>query len=507
MDNQSHNSYRQIFKSSLLVGGASAITVALGIVRTKILAVLIGTAGMGLFGTLSSITALASGIAGMGLSTSGVRRIAEATAAGEQGKIERTAAALRRVTLILGLAGTLIVATGSVLISQATFGSAAHAGAIALLSLTVFLGVVSNSQIALVQGQRRIRDLALLNITGAVLSTGLSIPIVYFLREQGIVPLLIAVAFFTLLASWWYARKARIAWVALRRDEAWVEVRALLGMGAAFMVSGLLTTGVGYVTRLMILRQANLEAAGYFQAAWNLSTVYVGFILSAMAADYYPRLTGIADNHEALNRLVNEQTSSALLMALPGLLATVTFAPWVIAVLYSGEFTPAGEILRWQVLGVFGRVVLWPAGYVLLAKGRARTFMLTEIATNAVHLLLIWFGLKWFGLPGLGMAFAGMYAVATMLLLPLVYRLTGFTWHAKTIKLIGMAAVAMMTVFLVTGKSSGLTAMGLGGVITFVATALAMRELGRKMGFNNLSDALGAGRQRLAGFRSGRTSI
>jgi len=488
LDSQSQNSYRQIFKSSLLVGGASAITVALGIVRTKILAVLIGTAGMGLFGTLSSITALASGIAGMGLSTSGVRRIAEATAAGEQGKVERTAAALRRVTLILGLAGTLIVATGSVFISQATFGSAAYAGAIALLSLTVFLGVVSNSQIALVQGQRRIRDLALLNITGAVLSTGLSIPLVYFFREQGIVPFLIAVALFTLLASWWYARKARIARVALRRDEAWGEVRALLGMGAAFMVSGLLTTGVGYVTRLMILRQTNLEAAGYFQAAWNLSTVYVGFILSAMAADYYPRLTGLADNHEALNRLVNEQTSSALLMALPGLLATLTFAPWVIAVLYSGEFAPAGDILRWQIIGVLGRVLLWPAGYVLLAKARAGIFMLTEVVTNGLHLILLWFGLKWFGLSGLGMAFAATYVVSALLLLPIIYRLTGFTWCTDNLKLIGLAVLALIAVFLLTGASGRVISTAGGLVITLATAGLGARELARKIGIRSFRD-------------------
>lgn len=488
MNSQSQNSYRQIFKSSALVGGASAITVALGIVRTKILAVLIGTAGMGLFGTLSSITALATGIAGMGLSTSGVRRIAEATAAGEQGKIERTAAALRRVTLILGVAGTLIVAAGGVLISQVTFGSPAYAGAIALLSLTVFFGVVSNSQIALVQGQRRIRDLALLNITGAVLSTGLSIPIVYFFREQGIVPFLIAVAFFTLVASWWYARKARIAWIALRRDEAWIEVRALLGMGAAFMVSGLLTTGVGYLTRLMILRQADLAAAGYFQAAWNLSAVYVGFILSAMAADYYPRLTGIADNHEALNRLVNEQTGSALLMALPGLLATLTFAPWVIAVLYSGEFAPAEKILRWQVLGVFGRVLLWPAGYVLLAKGRAGIFMLTEFATNGFHLLLLWFGLKWFGLPGLGMAFAATYVVSAMLLLPIVFSLTGFVWRAENPKLIGLAVAALIAVFLLTGALNKVISTAGGLVITLAAAGLGARELARKIGIHSFRE-------------------
>ena len=41
-------SYRRILKSSSIIGGASFLNIAIGLVRTKVLAVLLGPSGVGL---------------------------------------------------------------------------------------------------------------------------------------------------------------------------------------------------------------------------------------------------------------------------------------------------------------------------------------------------------------------------------------------------------------------------------------------------------------------------
>lgn len=71
------------------------------------LAVLLGTEGMGLFGAYSSVTTLVSGITGMGISNSGVRQIAEASGSNDQKRIERIAVVLRKTSFALGLFGML----------------------------------------------------------------------------------------------------------------------------------------------------------------------------------------------------------------------------------------------------------------------------------------------------------------------------------------------------------------------------------------------------------------
>ena len=67
------------------------------------------------------------------------------------------------------------------------------------------------------------------------------------------------------------------------------EAASLLKLGFAFMASGFLTMGAAYAVRIMVLRMVGLEAAGYYQSAWTLGGLYVGFILQAMGADFYPR--------------------------------------------------------------------------------------------------------------------------------------------------------------------------------------------------------------------------
>jgi len=439
---------------------------------------------MGLFGAFSSVSTLVSGIAGMGITTSGVRQIAEAVGAEDPQKVARTAFVLRRTSLTLGLVGMVSLWLLCRPISILTFGDAGKTWALALLALVVLCTSVSGGQTALIQGLRRIKDLAALTVWGGVLGTLCSIPIIYFFREKGIVPFLLCVALLGILTSWWYVRRVPLPVARVSLREVWSEARLLLGMGSVFMASSLMTTGVAYLTRVLIIRQLGLDAAGLFQASSALSVVYVGFVLNAMGADYYPRLTAVAGDNAKVNRLVNEQTEAALLMAVPGILGTMTCASLVLHVLYSSQFEPAVEILRWQILGILGRVVAWPIGFVLLAKGEAVTFFWTELLFNAFHIALIFLGINYEGVAGVGMAFCVMYLFYSAGIWCVVHRLSGFQWSRTNQRLL-LATVALAAmVFLVTSlhQIPSLVRLSVGLALTALAGGYALRRLEALLG-------------------------
>ena len=159
--------YGQILKSSALVGGSSVLNIAIGIVRTKVMAVLLGPAGFGLFGLYGSITTLAQTLAGMGINSSGVRQIAESVGSDNVDRVAQTAVVLRRISVLLGLLGATLLIVFSRQISKITFGSTQHAAAVSLLSLAVLFQLISAGQGALLQGMRRITDLAKMNVISA----------------------------------------------------------------------------------------------------------------------------------------------------------------------------------------------------------------------------------------------------------------------------------------------------------------------------------------------------
>lgn len=423
--------YGQILKSSALVGGSSVLNIAIGIARTKVMAVLLGPAGFGLFGLYGSIATLTQTLAGMGINSSGVRQIAAAAGSDDTACIARTTVVLRRASILLGLLGAALLAAFSRQVSNVTFGTDQHAAAVSVLSIAVFFTLVSAGQGALIQGMRRIADLAKMGVLGAFVGTLASIPLVYFLREKGVVPALVAVALMTSITSWWFSRRIRIQTPSMKASEIWQETAALLKLGFAFMSSGLMTMGVAYVVRITVLRKVGYEATGLYQSAWTLGGLYVGFILQAMGADFYPRLTASADDNKACNRLVNEQARVGLLLAGPGVIATLTFAPLVIALFYSTKFGAAVGILRWICLGTILQVITWPMGFIIVAKAKQAMFIGCELVWTIVSLGLAWICVEYFGLTGAGIAFFGSYIFHGILIYAVVSRLSGFRWSAE----------------------------------------------------------------------------
>lgn len=437
--------YGQILKSSALIGGSSAAGIAIGIIRTKAMAVFLGPSGVGLMGLYSQIADLAQTIAGMGINSSGVRQIAESVGSGESQRVARTVTVLRRTALVLGAVGGLLLMVFAKQVSVLTFGTAQYASSVALLSLAVFFRSVSAGQGALIQGMRRISDLARMGVLGALFGAMISVPLIYLFQEQGVVPSLICTAAMTILTSWWYSRKVKIQTVTMTISEAWQEAGALLKLGLAFMASGLLTAGAAYVIRIIILRKIGFDGAGLYQSAWALGGLYVGIILQAMGADFYPRLTAVAKDSAESNRLVNEQALVGLLLAAPGVMATLTFAPLVITLFYTAKFVAAVEILRWLCLGLALRVIAWPMGFIILARNEQKIFFWTELAATAVHVGCAWLCVAYFGLAGAGMAFFGLYIWHGLLIYGIVRRLNGFRWSAANRK-IGLIYVPLIGV-------------------------------------------------------------
>jgi antigen flippase len=428
------STYGEILRSSALIGGSAVLSTAITIIRTKVLAVLLGPAGFGLIGVYGSISDLARSIAGMGINNSGVRQIAEAVASGDAKRIARTITVLRRISILFGLLGAALLFISCVQISMLTFGSEQHTAAVALLSVAVFFRLVADGQGALIQGMRRISDLAKMRVLGALFGTIVSIPLVYFFREDGVVPSLIGIAAMSVVTSWWYSHNVKISRPAMTASQAKNEVGSLLKFGLAFMANGFLTMGAAYAVRIMVLRNVGLEEAGLYQAAWSLGGLYCDYIYQGIFADFYPRLVGAAQDNRQCNRMVNEQTQAALLFAGPGVIATLTFAPLAIALFYSPEFYAAVDVLRWICIGAAFRVVYQPIGFIIVAKGQQKLFLLTELAWAAANVGLAWLSVRSFGLSGAGIAFLGSYAFYGLMMYPIARRQSNFRWSAANRK-------------------------------------------------------------------------
>lgn len=455
----------RILKSTTIIGGSSAINVIFRIIQAKAAALLIGPTGVGLMGLFNAALGLATTITGMGLATSGVRHIAEAAGSGDEVRTSRTVTAFRRLTLFLGIIGALLFIALRGPISRLTFGNDQYAGTLGWLSIALLFTTVSSAQSAYIRGMRRVRDLARVSVFGIAIGTLVGVPLLYFWGEQGVVPYLIFSALTTISVSWWYARKIPLAKVPVTWRDLSSEVRALLSLGIVFMVTNLTTMVTTYSVKVVVTRQLGLESAGLLEAASALSNVYVGFILAAMGADFFPQLASVSQDRVRSMQLINAQVEIGLLVAVPGILTVLAIGPYLLQIFYSAQFAASFDILRWQALGTFLRVISWPVGMVTLASGKGKFFFITELAANVFYLCFAALCVSWWGLSGIGVAFFCLYIFHVGMMTLVARHLIGFHWSGRNLRLaylfFPVILVSFLASYFLTQLFSTIVGMGL----------------------------------------------
>ncbi len=479
------DSYGRILRSSSIVGGAQAANYLIGMLRVKVVAALLGPTGVGLVGLYTSAISLVSVVSGLGVGSSAVREVARAFSNNDTEEARRTVTILRWTCLATGLLGWALMILLSDRISEYLTGSDTLARSIDLLGSVVLLGAVSSGQLALLQGLRRIGDLARASVLGSVAGTVSTVLIYFVWGEAGIVPAIIAVALVSLACSWWFARRTGIVLVPVNGGEIWAGFRRLAGLGVAMMWGALLVSGLDFLTRSTIVRAYGVDAAGIYQSAWAISGIFANFVLSAMGADFYPRLTAAIDDKPRAVREVNQQTEIGLLLALPGLLAMLAFAPLAIQILYTPKFLPAADLLPWMALGVFGQVVSWPMGFIQLAKGASRWFAATETIFAILQgLLMVWL-VGEFGILGAAYAFAATYAIYIPAMLWVSNILIGFSWSPESRTLIFAAAILAAAGFASRFLPSEVMRLTAGAAVTLAGSVFCARGLARRLGQSN----------------------
>ncbi len=298
-------------------------------------------------------------------------------------------------------------------------------------------------------------------------------------------PALVSMAGFSLIWAWVFARRIEVCSVDMSWSDSVRDAGGMVRLALAFMWNGVLGAAAVYITRALITREISLEAVGLYGAAFALSGMFVNFVLQAMSMDYYPRLTAVAEDREKLNALVNEQTEIGLLLAIPGLLLTISLAPWVIRIFYTAEFLPSADLLQWFALGCLGRVISWPVGFIMLAMGKGGWYAATQTLFHLVHLCMIWAGLIYVGIEGVAIAFLILYVFSTVIVLYVARHLSGFRWSKSVVKLLLMLIPIALVTFVLSRSLSIWSATAIGLIIFVVASLICLQELINRIGLEH----------------------
>lgn len=411
MNDSSQESYRQVFKATSIFGGTQVFNIAIGLVRSKLAASLIGTAGYGINSLLSAPLGLIGSLTGLGIGFSAIRNIATTHAEGDQEQFARTVKTLRRWVWVTGLLGMLVTICLASSLSRSSFGNEDYTWAFVALSITFLLGAVSSGQSAVLYGTRRIKDTARSVMIGGVLGALTSIPLYYFYGLKGIVPAIIAASCTSLLLFWYFARRVPVKAVDVSYSESFREGLSFAKMGFMMTLSGLMGSAVAYGLSAFISHMGGVSEVGLYNSGWSITERYVGMVFAAMAADYYPRLSSVSGDRTKVSDMVNQQAEIGILIVGPIMLLYLLSLPILIPLLYTSEFLGVIPFTQWVVIGMLLKVIGWSLGFIALAQGKSALYFRLELVGTVIQTLSIMGGYTIWGLEGVGVAFVISYVL------------------------------------------------------------------------------------------------
>lgn len=407
------SSYRSLLQSSYLIGGAQVIFILTGLIKMKVAAVLLGPGGVGLVGLYTNLMQASSTVASLGLGHASTRQIASALGQNRLAAIDISRKAIYVASGLLAVVGGGLFWLSRQHIAQLVIGSEQYSEQVGWLSVGVALSVATTGPNAILTGTRRVRDLARISVGTGLLATIISVIALWVWGEQAILLMVVAIPALAFVFGHIYAARVKSS-----GDQAKIglnqiadEWSVLRRVGLPFMAAGLATLLGPLIVRTLVQRELGLDASGQFQAAWSIGLTYMGLVLGVMTSDFHPRLAGVIMDKRAATQLVNEQIDVAVSLCAPILLLILGLAPWVMLLLYSTEFMPAVDVLRWQLLGDVLKVISFPLGFVLLASGASGRFLLAEALGMSVFVVSVWQTLPLWGVQATGVAFLLMYFV------------------------------------------------------------------------------------------------
>lgn len=444
---EDRNSYRNITKAIGLFGGVQVFQIIISIVKNKIVALLLGPFGMGVLGMITSTTALVSSLTSFGLQTSSVRDVSKSYSTGKENEVIETVSVLKRLIILTGLLGMLVVFFFSKYLSIWAFDSPEYNVAFKIVAVVLFIDQLCIGQKVLMQGTFHYKYMAKASLLGSIVGLVLTVPMYYLWELKAIVPVIIVTSLINLVLSSYFSNKIHIKNKNLSIRQIFYKGRTMIILGLAIALTGVVSNGQVYILRLFISNYGSIDDVGLYTAGIAIANSYIGVVLTAMASDYSPRLASVSGNNTLFIETINRQMRLLVTLITPLILIFIVFIKQWIILLYSTKFVDIIGMVEWIMFGMFFRAVSWSMSYGYVARGDAKLFFWNEFITSIYSLGLSILGYVVYGFEGMGIAFCLTYVLYSIQLYVLSKKRFGYNISTDTFSVIFMQILMSSVLF------------------------------------------------------------
>lgn len=395
--------YDSLVRYTGVFGGVHGLVTLVNLIRTKIVARLLGTVGFGINESFNRTLNLVKNTADLGIPTSAVRTISSDFEAGADMSLGNRLLVTRSWVLLTAIAGTLLSLLLSPLFGLWAFkGDSLYTLSFVLLSPVVGFSLITGGEMAVMKGTRRLRDLAVSQLISAVMLLAITVPIFYFLRLRGLVLSLVLTSFSAMVVTCVFSFRACPYRVELSR-RVLKQGSDMVRVGLSFMIAAAINAGALSIIANYLMSGDQAATVGAYSAG-NALVNYLGmFVFASMESDYFSRLSGSIHNADETKSLFNKQIEVAVLLITPAIVLFLTFLEPSVRILLTDKFMTAVPMAQLAVLSLFFKAISLPLAYIPLVKGDSITYIFQELSINLFLVVFVLLGFRFGGLRMIGL--------------------------------------------------------------------------------------------------------
>ncbi len=402
-----------------LNAGVIGVRLVISLFIQRLLAEIVGEAGIAKIGSLRNLLEMLSSFASIGIFSGVVKYVAEHKDDKEQ--LQKLFSTTFVFTAFGSLTVFLILFFGSGYLSETIFDSPDYVYLIKLLAVIVPFISLYRIFNAVVNGLSRYKKLAGIDFVSYLLSAALTVVLLLTHNLDGA---LIAIAitpalqFFVLLFIFIKVLREYIQFskLSFRIPMA----KSLLAFSLMSFFSTVLLNYVEIDIRVMIQNRININDAGTWTAMTNISKNYMVFSGAIFTLYVLPKFAGIHNKTDFKAELLNIYKTLLPLFGV-GMLLIYFLREYVILIIYP-DFHGMSPLFKWQLMGDFVRLASLVLGYQFLAKKMVKNFIFSEIISLGLFYFFAYFLTDIYGVEGVVIAHFLRYVVYFFVVLFLVFR-------------------------------------------------------------------------------------
>lgn len=392
-----------IVKIFSLTSVSTLVKMLTGFVSVKVVASIIGPAGVALVGQLNNFATIAMSLSNGGINNGITKYISEFK--NDEGKVRTYLSTALRITVICSLCVGVAMIVLNRLLSRLILQTEEYWYVFLIFGFTILLYALNLMLLSVVNGFKEFKKYVKINIANSVVGLCFTLVFVLTLGLPGALVSAVTYQSVMLFITMWMVRKS--SWAA------WSNFKERFNRLASkqyfkYTLMTLTTAATVPISQLLlrsyVISEISPIEAGWWEAMNRLSNMYLMVITTSFTVYYMPRLSELSDKLE-LRREIFKAYKLIVPILIVGFTLIYLFRHLIIKILFSPEFLPMENLFIWQLTGDFFKICSWLLAFIMVAKAMSKAYIATEFIFALTYIVFGFVFMRMNGVVGITQAY------------------------------------------------------------------------------------------------------